>query len=81
MNLEKEKEIEKVKKDSFIDENRKGIKVNEIAAKFADAQKLLMEQYDSHMKDIMPEPKLMPVRVNVNIIRNGKAPIHLENLF
>ena len=40
-----------------------------------------MEQYDTHMKDIMPEPKMMPVRVNVNIIRAGQAPINLENLF
>jgi len=70
-----------VKKDSAIDENRKGMKVNEISTKFSEAQKLLMEQYDTHMKDIMPEPKLMPVRVNVNIIRGGKAPITLENLF
>lgn len=40
-----------------------------------------MDQYDSHMKEIIPEPKLMPVRLNVKIIRKGKADICLENLF
>jgi len=33
-----------------------------------------MEQYDTHMKEILPDPKLLPIKIKVMIqrMRNGQ---------
>ena len=64
-----------------MDEDTKQSKITTIIAKFNSGQKLLMDQYDEHMKTILPEPKMLPIRLNISIVRKEKSQINIENLF
>ena len=50
------------------------------------ALQILMEQYDQHMKQILPKPSLMPVRVDLKLQitqndGNTVSTIDLNNIF
>jgi len=49
----------------------------EIERKFSGAIDQLVMSYDEHMKKIMPKPKLLPIRININI--ESKPGFKIEN--
>lgn len=48
---------------------RRDEELKSIVKRFELAKDILMEQYDSHMKSILPNPSLLPVRLNVKIFK------------
>jgi len=36
-----------------------------------------MEQFDAHMKTILPQPNLLPVRVNVQLLKDSGEQVDL----
>lgn len=52
--------------------------IKDIDRKFAGAIDQLVLSYDSHMKKIMPKPKLLPIRVNIAI--ECKQGLKIENI-
>ena len=52
--------------------------IKEINVKFQSAIDILVQSYDQHMKVIIPKPKLLPVRVSVQI--ESQNNLRIENL-
>ena len=42
--------------------------VEKIMQRYEKAMDMLMVQYDTHMKKILPKPDLLPIRVNVVLV-------------
>ena len=51
-----------------------------IQSNFDRADQMLMEQYDSHMKAIMPHPQLLPIRIDVQLVKADGTKIELPNI-
>jgi len=51
--------------------------MKEIDRKFSGAIDQLVMSYDQHMKKVMPQPKLLPIRIN--IVVECKAGLKIEN--
>lgn len=62
-------------------------KLQVIELNYERAQNILMEQYDAHMKQILPKPELLPVRLDLvverlpNQMNASPPPIELLNVF
>ena len=52
--------------------------MKELDRKFSGAIDQLVLSYDEHMKQIMPKPKLLPIRVN--LIIPSKNGLKIENI-
>ena len=52
--------------------------IQQIEKKFNAAIDQLVRSYDEHMKKILPNPKLLPIRVSVQI--DGKSRVRIENI-
>ena len=52
--------------------------MKEIDRKFSGAIDQLVISYDEHMKKIMPKPKLLPIRINIQI--SCKQSFKIENV-
>ena len=55
--------------------------IAKIEARFDRAHDILMEQYDSHMKAILPKPELLPIRVNLFIQKSDGTKQEVHGMF
>ena len=55
--------------------------IQKIEARFERAHDILMEQYDAHMKAILPKPDLLPIRVNISIQKSDGQKQDVHGMF
>lgn len=51
--------------------------LEEVEKKFSGAVDQLVASYDEHMKKIMPKPKMLPIRISIQI--ESKPNVKIEN--
>ena len=69
LNKQCEDQIDSIKKLNIGQENSD--EIAQVQQKFNQAQKMLLERYDEHMSQILPKPQLLPVRVNVILVKKN----------
>lgn len=80
---EKEEVVNKLKRQHDLEAAEKERQLSKMEQKYERAMVQLMEQYDNHMKQILPQPQLLPMRVNVLLIKSASVdqpPIEAESI-
>eukprot|EP00347_Sterkiella_histriomuscorum_P020014 403339430 len=54
------------------------LQLKEIEQKFSNAIDSLVQSYDEHMRNIIPKPKLLPIRISIQI--DSKKGLRIENI-
>lgn len=51
-----------------------------LQANYQRANELLLEQFDEHMKQVLPKPELLPVRLDIVLRKDGQPDVTIDNI-